>query len=153
MTFLLLIAKRRTVRIQTFAGFGKTLLNTNGERSVTMTRTSKQGTRKYELHITLTEEENQKLIEWAQQAHMSRPAYVRSVLFRKEPQIIYRTPMEENKYLAIMDEFGKIGSKLSDQEINMRETDRLSDDLENGFTGTFEEIHEVCIKLEQWMGV
>lgn len=118
-----------------------------------MANTSKQRTRKHELHVTLTEEEYQKLNEWAEQAHMSRTAYARSVLFRKRPTIIYRTPMMENVFSAIMDLFSAILTKLSEQEILLRETDRMTESLEAKFSEIFEEIHKICVKLEQWIGV
>ena len=117
-----------------------------------MANTSKQRTRKHALHITLTEEEYQKLNEWAEQAHMSRTAYARSVLFRKRPTIIYRTPMNEAMSLELEDKFSAIFTKLSEQEILLRETDRMTESVEEKISETFEMIHDVCIVLEQWMG-
>ena len=118
-----------------------------------MANTSKQRTRKHELHITLTEEEYQKLNEWAEQAHMSRTAYARSVLFRKRPTIIHRTPMDEAMALELEDKFSAISTKLSEQEIALRESDMTTETLEAMFSKVFEMIHAVCVRLEQWMGV
>ena len=118
-----------------------------------MANTSKQRTRKHGLHITLTEEEYQKLNQWAEQAHMSRTAYARSVLFRKRPTIIHRTPMDEAMSLELEDKVSAIFTKLSEQEILLRETDRMTESVEEKISETFEMIHDVCIVLEQWMGV
>ena len=118
-----------------------------------MANTSKQKTRKHELHITLTEEEYQKLNQWAEQAHMSRTAYARSVLFRKRPTIIHRTPMDEAMALELEDKFSAISTKLSEQEIALRESDMMTETLEAMLSKVFEMIHDICIRLEQWMGV
>lgn len=118
-----------------------------------MANTSKQRTRKHALHITLTEEEYQKLNQWAEQAHMSRTVYARSILFRKRPTIIHRTPMDEAMALELEDKFSAISTKLSEQEIALRESDMMTETLEAMLSKVFEMIHAVCIRLEQWMGV
>ena len=84
---------------------------------------------------------------------MSRTAYARSVLFRQRPTIIHRTPMDEAISLELEDKFSAISKKLSEQEIALRESDMMTETLEAMFSIGFEMIHEVCIRLEQWMGV
>ena len=61
--------------------------------------------------------------------------------------------MMENVFSAIMDLFSAIFTKLSEQEILLRETDRMTESLEAKFSEIFEAIHKICVKLEQWIGV
>ena len=118
-----------------------------------MTQSSKPERRDHTFSVQLTETEKQKLEELAQQAHMSRAAYVRSVLFRKLPPIINRTPMDESWCLKILDKLSDIFVKQCSQESTLRESDMMTDDLEKKLSESVRDIHEVCIDLEEKMGV
>ena len=118
-----------------------------------MTQSSKPERRDHTFSVQLTEKEKQKLEELAQQAHMSRAAYVRSILFRKLPPIIKRTPLEEHWCKEILDKLNAVFTKQCSQEITLREADMLTDELKKQLSESFQDIHEVCIDLEEKMGV
>lgn len=118
-----------------------------------MNRSSKPERRSVKLCVCLTEAEEQKLEELAQQAHMSRQAYVRTLLFRKLPAIVKRTPLDENWCREIMDKLNAVFTKQCSQEITLREADVLTDELKNQLSESFQDIHEVCVDLEERLGV
>ena len=118
-----------------------------------MIQSSKPERRSVRLCVYLTESEEQKLEELAQQAHKSKAAYVRTVLFQKLPTIVNRTPLEESWCRNIIDKLNDVFLKQCSQEITLREADLMTDDLEKQLSESFQDIHAACVQLEERMGV
>ena len=56
------------------------------------------------------------------------------------------------EFLREMDKLNAVFTKQCSQEITLREADMLTDELKNQFSESFQDIHEVCVDLEERLG-